>query len=165
MRHRKAGKELGRNSSHRRATLRNMVTSLFEHEQIETTDAKAKALRPVAEKLITLAKQGDLHSRRRALGYIQDKKITHKLFGEVKDRYLSRQGGYLRIVKKGPRRGDGAALSVVQLLTEEEEKKKPRRKKAKAGRKGKAASAGKSKAGKTKESKPKDSKGKEKSEK
>jgi len=86
MRHRKAGKELGRNPSHRRAMLRNMVTSLLKHEQIETTDVKAKAVRPVAEKMITLAKRGDLHARRQALAYIQDKETTHRLFGDLKDR-------------------------------------------------------------------------------
>jgi len=96
---------------------RNMVTSLFEHEQIETTDAKAKVIRPVAEKMITLAKRGDLHARRQALAYMQDKAVIHKLFGQVKDRYLDRQGGYLRIVKKGVRKGDGAPVSIVQLLS------------------------------------------------
>ena len=114
MRHRKAGKQLGRNTSHRRAMLRNMVTSLFEHEQIVTTDAKAKVVRPVAEKMITLAKRGDLHARRQALAYMQDKGVIHKLFGDLKDRYLDRQGGYLRIIKKGVRRGDGASVSVIQ---------------------------------------------------
>ena len=117
MRHRKAGKQLGRNTGHRRATLRNMVTSLFEHEQIETTDAKAKVIRPVAEKMITLAKRGDLHARRQALAYMQDKAVIHKLFDQAKDRYLDRQGGYLRIVKKGVRKGDGAPVSIVQLLS------------------------------------------------
>ena len=117
MRHRKAGKQLGRNTAHRRAMLRNMVTSLFEHEQIETTDAKAKVIRPVAEKMITLAKRGDLHARRQALAYMQDKAVIHKLFDQVKDRYLDRQGGYLRIVKKGVRKGDGAPVSIVQLLS------------------------------------------------
>ncbi len=116
MRHRKAGKQLGRNSSHRKAMLRNIVTSLFRHEQIETTDAKVKALRPVAEKMITLAKRGDLHARRQALAYIKDKGVTHKLFDELKDRYLERQGGYVRIVKKGMRKGDGAPISIIQLL-------------------------------------------------
>ena len=106
MRHRKAGKELGRNPSHRRAMLRNMVTSLFKYEQIVTTDAKAKALRPVAEKMITLAKRGDLHARRQALAYIQDKGVTHRLFDEIKDRYLDRQGGYVRVIKKSTRKGD-----------------------------------------------------------
>ena len=120
MRHRKAGNQLGRNTSHRRAMLRNMVTSLFKYEQIETTDAKAKAIRPIAEKMITLAKRGDLHARRQALSYMQDKEVTHRLFDELKDRYLNQQGGYLRIIKKGVRKGDGASISVVQLLGNEE---------------------------------------------
>jgi large subunit ribosomal protein L17 len=124
MRHRNAGKQLGRNSSHRKALLRNMVTSLFKYEQIETTHAKAKVIRPVAEKMITLAKRGDLHSRRQALAYIEDKTITHKLFEELKERYLDKQGGYLRIVKKGFRKGDGSPVSIVQLLPLEEVKKK-----------------------------------------
>lgn len=132
MRHRKAGKELGRNPSHRRALLRNMVTSLFKYEQIETTDAKAKALRPVAEKMITLAKRGDLHARRQSLAYIEDKEVTHALFDELKDRYQDRQGGYVRIVKKGTRKGDGAAISVVQLLPLEEVKKSQKKKAKKA---------------------------------
>jgi large subunit ribosomal protein L17 len=130
MRHRKAGKELSRNTSHRRALLRNMVTSLFQHEQIETTDTKARAIRPVAEKLITLAKRGDLHARRQAMAYMQDKAVTHSLFEELKDRYLDRQGGYVRIVKKGFRNGDGAPVSIVQLLPVEEGKK-PKKKKIK----------------------------------
>ena len=120
MRHRKAGNQLGRNTSHRRAMLRNMVTSLFKYEQIETTDAKAKAIRPIAEKMITLAKRGDLHARRQALSYMQDKEVTHRLFDELKNRYLNRQGGYLRIIKKGFRKGDGASISVIQLLAKEE---------------------------------------------
>ena len=120
MRHKKAGNQLGRNTSHRRAMLRNMVTSLFKYEQIETTDAKAKAMRPIAEKMITLAKRGDLHARRQALSYMQDKAVTHRLFDELKGRYLNRQGGYLRIIKKGFRKGDGASVSVVQLLGNEE---------------------------------------------
>ena len=136
MRHRKAGKQLGRNTSHRRAMLRNMVTSLFEHEQIVTTDAKAKVVRPVAEKMITLAKRGDLHARRQALAYMQDKGVIHKLFGDLKDRYLDRQGGYLRIVKKGFRKGDGASVSVIQLLPADESVKS-REKKAKRSKAGK----------------------------
>jgi len=134
MRHRKAGKELSRNTSHRRAMLRNMVTSLFKYEQIETTDTKAKTIRPIAEKMITLAKRGDLHARRQALSYMQDKSVTHRLFEEIKERYLDRQGGYVRIVKKGFRKGDGAPVSIVQLLPAGEgkksKKKKERRKKA-----------------------------------
>lgn len=128
MRHQKAGRRLGRNSSHRRAMFRNMVTSLLKHEQIETTDAKAKQMRPVVEKMITLAKRGDLHARRQALGYMKDKTTTHKVFEELKNRYLDRQGGYIRIVKKGKRKGDGAPISVVQLLPgDESDKKKPKR--------------------------------------
>ena len=123
MRHRKTGRRLGRNSSHRNAMFRNMVTSLFRYEQLETTDSKAKELRPIAEKMITLAKRGDLHARRQALSYIKDNDVTHRLFEELKDRYSERQGGYLRIVKKGSRRGDGASVSIVQLLPAEQEKK------------------------------------------
>ena len=124
MRHRKRGRKLGRNSSHRKAMFRNMVTSLFKHEQLETTDTKAKGLRPVVEKMITLAKRGDLHARRQALSYMKDKTVTHKMFEELKDRYLDRQGGYVRIVKKGNRRGDGAPVSIIQLLPLDEAKKK-----------------------------------------
>jgi large subunit ribosomal protein L17 len=108
--------------------LRNMVTSLFRHEQLETTDAKAKELRPLAEKMITLAKRGDLHARRQALAALKDKAVTHRLFEEVKNRYLDRQGGYVRIVKKENRKGDGAPVSIVQLLPEEGAKKKTKRK-------------------------------------
>ncbi|MEW6666536.1 MAG: 50S ribosomal protein L17 [Thermodesulfobacteriota bacterium] len=128
MRHQKAGRKLSRNSSHRKAMLRNIVTSLFKHEQIETTEAKAKELRPVAERIITLAKRGDLHARRQALAYLEDKSTTHRVFDELKDRYLDRQGGYLRIVRKGNRRGDGAPVTVVQLLPGAEEEKKGKKK-------------------------------------
>jgi large subunit ribosomal protein L17 len=120
MRHAKTGRKLGRNSSHRKAMYRNMVTSLLKHEQLETTDAKAKELRPIAEKMIGLAKSGDLHSRRQALSYIKDKSVTHKLFDEFKERYLDKQGGYVRIIKKGARKGDGAPVSIVQLLPGDE---------------------------------------------
>lgn len=128
MRHQKTGRKLGRNSSHRKAMYRNMVTSLFKHEKLETTDAKAKELKPIAEKLITLAKRGDLHSRRIALSYMKDNSVTHKLFEEKKGRFTSRQGGYVRIIKKGIRRGDGANISIVQLLPSEKEKKKTEKK-------------------------------------
>jgi len=168
MRHRKAGKELGRNPSHRRAMLRNMVTSLLKYEQIETTDVKAKALRPVAEKMITLAKRGDLHARRQALAYVQDKETTHRLFGDLKDRYLERQGGYVRIVKKGVRKGDGAAISIIQLLPIEEGKKSGKRKVKKSKtKKASPDKAGDVTAGKGKkgESKPKREKAAKKEEK
>jgi len=128
MRHRKAGNPLGRNPSHRRAMLRNMVTSLLKYEQIETTDAKAKSVKPIAEKMISLAKRGDLHARRQALAYMKDKAVTHRLFDELKDRYLDRQGGYVRIIKKGVRKGDGAPISVVQLLTSDEREKSGKKK-------------------------------------
>jgi large subunit ribosomal protein L17 len=149
MRHRKAGRNLGRTSSHRKAMLRNMVTSLFRYEQLETTDAKAKELRPIAEKMITLAKKGDLHSRRQALAFMRDKSVVHRLFDEVSDRHSDRQGGYLRIIKRGYRKGDAAPVSVVQLLAQEgaqKERKKgksagptgPSEAKNKSGVKGKA---------------------------
>jgi len=128
MRHGKRGRKLGRNSSHRKAMLRNMVTSLFKHEQLETTDAKAKELKPVAEKMITLAKRGDLHARRQALSYIKDKAITHSLFEKMKDRFLDRQGGYCRIIKKGNRKGDFAPISILQLLPADEGKRNPKKK-------------------------------------
>lgn len=131
MRHLKARKRLGSSTSHRKAMLRNMVTSLFKHGQLETTHTKAKQLRPVAEKMITLAKRGDLHARRQALSFIQEKSVTHRLFGEIKDQYLDRQGGYVRIVKKGTRKGDGAPVSIIQLLHTLEEVKKRGAKKAK----------------------------------
>jgi large subunit ribosomal protein L17 len=116
MRHRTVGKKLGRDSSHRRAVLRNLVTSLFRYEEISTTEAKAKALRPIAEKMITLAKRGDLHARRQALAYLLDKSVAHKLFEQMKDRFSDRQGGYIRILKAGYRVGDNAPLAIVQLL-------------------------------------------------
>lgn len=128
MRHQKTGRKLGRNSSHRKAMFGNMVTSLLEHEQIETTEAKAKELRPIAEKLITLAKRGDLHARRQAFALLRNKAVTHKLFEDLKERFLDRQGGYTRIIKKGQRKGDGAAVSVIQLVIKEEEKKKSKKK-------------------------------------
>lgn len=141
MRHRKRGRKLGRNSSHRKAMFRNMVTSLFKNEQLETTDAKAKELRPVAEKMITLAKRGDLHARRQALSYMKDKSVTHKMFEDLKDRYLDRQGGYVRIIKKGNRKGDGAPVSIIQLLPLDEAKKRSKKK----GKGAASTSTGKSK--------------------
>ena len=146
MRHRKAGRNLSRNTSHRKAMLRNMMTSLFKHEQIETTDAKAKELRPLAEKMITLAKRGDLHARRQALSVFQDKAVAHRLFDEMKDRFLNRQGGYVRIVKKEFRKGDGAPISIIQLLPEEGAKKK-----AKKAKKEPSSKSDKTKSKETKE--------------
>jgi large subunit ribosomal protein L17 len=119
MRHNKSGKRLGRNSSHRSAMLRNMVTSLLEHEKITTTDARAKELRKVAERMITLGKRGDLHARRQALEVIRDRKVVAKLFDMVGPRYKDRPGGYTRIIKLGVRLGDNAALSQIELVEEE----------------------------------------------
>ena len=147
MRHRKAGRNLSRGTSHRLAMLRNMMTSLFRHEQLETTDAKAKELRPLAEKMITLAKRGDLHARRQALSVLKDKGVTHRLFDELKDRYLARQGGYVRIVKKDSRKGGGAPISVIQLLPEEGAKKKAKKK----AKKEPSANRGKTKSKEVKE--------------
>jgi len=139
MRHGKSGRKLGRTSSHRLAMFRNMVTSLLEHERIYTTDAKAKELRRWADWIITLGKRGDLHARRQALQVIRDKSVVHKLFTDLAQRYQSRSGGYTRTVKVGFRVGDGAPLSLIELLTGETEKKK-KKKKTKAARPAKVKS-------------------------
>jgi large subunit ribosomal protein L17 len=125
MRHGKTFRKLSRQAAHRRAMMRNMVTSLIEHEQIKTTDAKAKEISRVAERMITLAKDGSLHARRQALSYVRTKGMVHKLFTELGPRFANRPGGYVQINKLGPRRGDGAPISVVSLVAEEV--KKPRR--------------------------------------
>jgi large subunit ribosomal protein L17 len=133
MRHRQAGRKLNRTTSHRLMMLRNMVTSLFEHERIETTEAKAKELRSLAERLITLGKKGDLHARRQALRIINSKKVAHKLFTEITPRFAGRNGGYTHILKTRNRVGDGAALAIIELLPAEvkEEKEKAGKKTAK----------------------------------
>ena len=119
MRHRKSGKKLSRDASHRKALMRNLVTELFRHGRIKTTLAKAKAMRSPAEKMITLAKRGDLHARRQALGFIQSKDVVHKLFDTIAAQYAERQGGYTRIYKLGPRKGDAAPMAIVELVEEE----------------------------------------------
>ncbi len=124
MRHRKAGRKLGRTSSHRKAMMRNLVTSLLKHEKITTTDAKAKELRSVADKMITLGKKGTLHARRQALSFIRDRDTTEKVFDVLSARYQDREGGYTRIMKKGPRPGDKASLSVIELMPETAPKKR-----------------------------------------
>lgn len=121
MRHKKSGRKLGRTSSHREAMFRNMVTSLFEHERIVTTKEKAKELRPIAEKMITLAKRGDLHARRQALSYIRSKDVVHKLFTDIKDQFAERNGGYTRILQTGVRRGDAASMAIIELVGYEEQ--------------------------------------------
>lgn len=121
MRHGKSGRKLGRTSSHREAMFRNMVTSLFEHERIVTTEQKAKELRPIAEKMITLAKRGDLNARRQALSYIRSKEVVAKLFDEVKEQFAERNGGYTRIIRTGVRQGDAASMAIIELVGYEED--------------------------------------------
>jgi large subunit ribosomal protein L17 len=132
MRHRKAKYKLGMGTSHREAMLRNMVTSLLEHESITTTDARAKAVRSVADKMITLGKRGDLHARRQAMQTIRSKKVTSLLFDEIAPRFSNREGGYVRVVKKGFREGDRAAMSLVELVEKNPEKTKEKKTPGKA---------------------------------
>lgn len=120
MRHNKSGRRLGRNSSHRKAMLRNMVTSLLDHERITTTDARAKEVRKIAEKLVTLGKRGDLHARRQALSVVFDKKIVAKLFDRLAPRFQDRPGGYTRIIKVGNRLGDNAPVSIIEFVEQEQ---------------------------------------------
>ncbi len=119
MRHCKSGRRLGRKTSHREAMFRNLVTSFLNHEKITTTDAKAKEIRSIAEKMITLGKRGDLHSTRLAASYIREKSVVTKLFSTIAPRYKERSGGYTRIIKLGIRQGDNAPLSVLELVEEE----------------------------------------------
>lgn len=123
MRHRKAGRYLGRNTKHRKALFRNLVTAFLEHERIETTLAKAKTIRPIAEKMITLGKQGNLHARRQALAYIRKKEVVAKLFDVIAPRYLDRTGGYCRIVRTRRRQGDAAEMAILELVGGSTEKK------------------------------------------
>lgn len=116
MRHRKAGRKLGRSSGHRRALYRNLITELFRHERIKTTEAKAKAIRGKAEKLITLGKRGDLHARRLAATRLNDPTIVAKLFDDLAFRYEDRPGGYTRILKLGRRQGDRAPMVLLELV-------------------------------------------------
>jgi large subunit ribosomal protein L17 len=116
MRHRKRHGKLGRDSAHRKALMRNMVTSLLEHERVETTEAKAKELRRIADRMITLGKRGDLHARRRALSVIRDKSVTAKLFDDLGPRNRDRAGGYTRVLKTRQRVGDAAPMSIVELV-------------------------------------------------
>ncbi|OGT99558.1 MAG: 50S ribosomal protein L17 [Geobacteraceae bacterium GWB2_52_12] len=119
MRHGNAGRRLGRKTSHREAMFRNMVTSLLDHGKITTTDAKAKEIRVVAERMITLGKRGDLHSMRLAASVIREKSVVSKLFSTIAPRYKERLGGYTRIIKLGIRQGDAAPVSLIELVEEE----------------------------------------------
>lgn len=136
MRHQKAGRKLGRTTSHRWAMFRNMLTSFFEWEKIETTSSKAKGLRPLAEKIITLGKRGDLAARREVLRLIANKKVVQKLFTEIAPKFKSRAGGYTRIIRAGFRPGDSAPMSIIEIISEEKEaaKKKGVKKKQIAGK-------------------------------
>lgn len=116
MRHRKAGRRFGRNTSNRRAMVRSMVTSLLDHERIVTTTPKAKEVRKVVDKMITLGKRGDLHARRQALSFIQDKNVVAKLFNELGPEYQERPGGYTRIIQTGNRLGDCAPMAILELV-------------------------------------------------
>lgn len=135
MRHRVAGKKLGRKTAHRIMMFRNMVTSLFDKERIRTTIDRAKAVRPIAEKMITLGKRADLHARRQALAYIKDPSVVSKLFDTLAPRFAQRQGGYTRIIRLDFRDGDGAQMAYLELIGSEF--KPP---KAESGKKGKKES-------------------------
>jgi large subunit ribosomal protein L17 len=116
MRHQRSGKKLGRDSAHRKALFANLTSSLIEHGRIRTTETKAKAVRPIAEKMITLGRDGSIHARRQALAYLRSQEIVHKLFSEVAPRFVDRPGGYTRVVKLGPRQGDAAPMAYIELV-------------------------------------------------
>lgn len=148
MRHRRAGSKLGRVTAHRWAMFRNQLTALFQHERITTTTAKAKALRPIADRVVTLAKREDLHARRQVMSLVPDTTVVRKLFDTVAARYADRRGGYTRIVPIGLRRGDGAPVAILELVDRPEspkekkgKKKKGEEPKGKAARKARAAAA------------------------
>jgi len=116
MRHAHSGKKLGRDSAHRKALYSNLAGALITHGRIETTEAKAKAVRPYAEKLVTLGKRGDLHARRLALAELRSNDVVHRLFAEVAPRFSERAGGYTRVVKLGPRQGDAAQMALLEFV-------------------------------------------------
>ncbi len=119
MRHAKSGKKLGRDSAHRKALYSNLAGALIEHGRIETTAAKAKAVKPFAEKMITLGKRGDLHARRQALAALRSNDVVHRLFADIAPRFTERPGGYTRIVRIGPRQGDAAEMVYLELVDHE----------------------------------------------
>ena len=132
MRHRNAGYKLGRNTSHRRAVLRNLVTSVILMDRIETTLTKCKAAQPLVEKMITLGKRGNVHARRQALAYMITPESVDRLFATVAPRYSDRNGGYTRITRKGPRQGDAAEMAYIELLGAEKELSEKQQKRAEA---------------------------------
>ena len=121
MRHLKQGRKLGRTSAHRKALLRNLATALLEHERITTTEPKAKELRRVADKLVTLGKRGDLHARRQALQVLRSTDVVRKLFNNIAPRFAERKGGYTRVLRLGYRPGDAAAMAVIELVDSQTE--------------------------------------------
>jgi large subunit ribosomal protein L17 len=141
MRHRKAGLKLGRSTAHLNALFRNMVTSLFKYDRIRTTDTKAKELRRWADHLVTLAKRGDLHARRQALAIMQEREVVQKLFDKAVERYGGNAGGYTRLVKLGPRPGDAAPMTLVELIGSEEDEKKAKKAKKKPTKSAKTGTA------------------------
>ena len=116
MRHAKQRNKLSRDSAHRRALLRNLCRDVIQHERIQTSQAKAKAVKPFAEKMITLGKRGDLHARRLAMAELRSNDVVHKLFSDVAPRFAERPGGYTRVVKLGPRQGDAASMALLELV-------------------------------------------------
>ena len=116
MRHQRAGRKLGRDSAHRKALYSNLAGALIEHGRIRTTEAKAKEVRPIVEKMITLGKRGDLHAHRQAVAFLRSKSVAHKLFAEVAPRFAERPGGYTRVVKLDPRAGDNASMAYLELV-------------------------------------------------
>ena len=119
MRHQRVGKKLGRDSAHRKALYANLAGALIEHGRIKTTVTKAKAVKPIAEQMITLGRRGDLHARRQATAFLRSRDVVHKLFAEVAPRFKDRPGGYARIVRLGPRAGDAAEMAYLELVDEE----------------------------------------------
>jgi large subunit ribosomal protein L17 len=116
MRHQRTGRKLGRDSAHRKALYANLTGALIEHGRIKTTEAKAKEVRPIAEKMITLGKRGDLAAHRQAVAFLRSKSVAHKLFADVAPRFAERDGGYTRVVKLGPRQGDAAPMAYLELV-------------------------------------------------
>ena len=141
------GHRLGGSPAHQRHMMANLATALFEHGKITTTEARARRLRPLAERLITFAKRGDLHARRQVLTVVTDKAVVHNLFAEIGPSFASRDGGYTRITKVGPRKGDNAALAVIELVREEAEPKTRRRRARRAPAAAAATRGGRGQAG------------------
>ena len=137
MRHRKKGRQLGRNTKHRRALYRSLVTSLLDQERIETTEAKAKAIRGIAERMITLGKRGGLHNRRHALGFLMSKAVVAKLFDEMARRFHDRPGGYIRLIKTRRRVGDAAEMVAIELVSRQAETGQAKAKPAQSEKQGK----------------------------